>query len=116
MLPWTRPVAHEAFEADAQALLAAVRADIASGKAIGRALAGREIWGGSWQRGGQIKGVHKLKLAEPDRYQAKCVWCEQRRDLVREIDVEHYRPKAEVCVWQGDPPPVSDSPPKQAGS
>lgn len=113
MLPWTRPQADVAFEADAQTLLAAVRTDIANGKTIGKALKGREIWGGSWKRRGQINGLHKIQLAKPDRWLAKCAWCEQRRELGRDIDVEHYRPKADVCTWQGNPPSVSDTPPAQ---
>lgn len=109
MLPWKRPLPHPEFERESKELLAAVRAELANGSAIGKALQDRSIWSGSWKRAGR----HKRKLAEPDWLSVKCVWCEQRRDLSREIDVEHYRPKAEVSEWQGDPPPVTDTPPSQ---
>lgn len=117
MLPWTRPEPHADFEADAKKLLDAVRADIVGGKltgeALGKVFKNREIWSGKWSRRSQTKGLHKYKLAEPDHWLAKCAWCERLYELGRDLDVEHYRPKAEVSEWQGSPPSISDTPPKQ---
>lgn len=111
MLPWKRPLPHPEFERESKELLAAVRGELANGSAIGKALKHRSIWSGSWKRA----GVHKRKLAEPDSVCVKCVWCEQRFEIGRSIDVEHYRPKAVVTRWEGAPPPVTDTPPKQLG-
>lgn len=113
MLPWTRPDPHEDFEADARVLLAAFRADVEEGKAHGEAFETRKIWSGSWTRRGQPRGLHKRKLAEPFPYATKCAWCERPRDLSRELDVEHYRPKAGVSEWREDPPQISDTPPQE---
>ena len=111
MLPWKRPKPHPDFEADARVLLDAVRADLGANRPL--TFKNREIWSGSWTRRGQARGLHKHKLAEPDLWLAKCAWCEQLRELGREVDVEHYRPKAAVCEWRGTPAPVSDTPPNQ---
>jgi hypothetical protein len=44
---------------------------------------------------------------------SKCIWCEQLRPPKRELDVEHYRPKVRVSEWEGKPPVVSDTPPRE---
>lgn len=117
MLPWTRPAPHKEFEADARALLDALRKDIAKDKSKDKsqhdAFKNRKIWSGSWKRGQQQTGVHKLTLAGQNLWEPKCVWCERKRDLRRELDVEHYRPKGRLSEWQGDPLPASNTPPKE---
>lgn len=113
MLPWTRPDPHTEFEADARALLAAFREAVADGKTHSEAFESRKIWSGTWKRRQQQAGLHKKKLAGPLRWTTKCVWCERLRDLSRELDVEHYRPKGGLSEWQGNPAPVSDTPPPE---
>lgn len=113
MLPWTRPEPHPEFEADAAALLEAVRGEIKAGKSPSETLEHRTIWSGSWKRRQQRPGIHKAKLAEPDGWFPKCAWCERKRDLNRELDVEHYRPKAKVTEWSGNPPIDIKTPPPE---
>ena len=115
MLPWTRPDPHADFAADASALLVDLRADVAArnGRPHGDDFANREIWTASWQRRKQARGIHKATLLGPEPWFAKCAWCEQLRDWKRELDVEHYRPKARITEWDGDPPIVSDTPPRE---
>ncbi len=115
MFPWKRPDPHDEFDADAKTLLARLRDDVAArgGQPQNADFANREIWSGTWSRRGQPAGLHKVKLLGPEPKVAKCVWCERYRDWERELDVEHFRPKSEVAEWQGDPPIISDVPPRQ---
>lgn len=115
MLAWVRPDPHQDFESEASTLLADLRVDIGGrgGHLDGDDFKNREIWNGSWTRKGKPRGLHKRTLAGPDAWSTKCVWCEQLRDLRRELDVEHYRPKARVTEWEGTPPIVSDEPPAE---
>lgn len=111
MLSFVRPDAHKGFIAEAQKLLDEVRAEVArrQGKPHSDDFKGRALWSGSW-RG---EGRHKRALAGLGVLNAKCAWCERIRDVSRELDVEHYRPKVAVTRWDGDPPLVSDTPPKE---
>lgn len=111
MLSFVRPDAHEHFAAEARALLDDVRVEIARrrGKPHSDDFKKRDLWSGSWKGDGR----HKKALAGTGVVDAKCAWCERIRDVSRELDVEHYRPKVEVTRWQGDPPVVTDTPPKE---
>lgn len=111
MLSFVRPTAHREFAAEASKLLADVRAavNLRAGVPNSKDFEGRDLWSGSWKRDGR----HKKALVGVGVQRAKCVWCERIRDVARELDVEHYRPKARVTRWDGDPPPVGDRPPKE---
>jgi hypothetical protein len=114
MLPWKRPLPHDDFITDASQLLAAVRSDVAKrGAPHGDDFKNRELWTGSWGRGKQTRGLHKAALVGSEWWLSKCVWCEELRPALRELDVDHYRPKAEITEWVGSPPVVSDTPPRQ---
>jgi hypothetical protein len=110
MLSFVRPDAHGGFAAESQRLLGDVRLEIA--KRGGRPASGdferRELWNGSWK-----DGRHKKTLAGKGVVSAKCAFCERIRDVNRELDVDHYRPKVKVTRWDGEPPLVSDTPPKE---
>lgn len=111
MLSFVRPGAHESFAAEARRLLDEVREGVArrGGTSHSDDFKGRELWSGSWKGDGR----HKKALAGWGAKSAKCAWCERIRDVSRELDVEHYRPKVKVTRWEGDPPLVSDTPPKE---
>lgn len=115
MMPWTRPDPHDDFAADAAKLLADVRDAVDKRKGIphGDDFKDREIWTASWKRRDQTPGLHKRALVGPGWPLTKCAWCEQIRATKREIDVEHYRPKVWLTEWQGQPPVVSDTPPRE---
>lgn len=111
MLSFVRPEPHSAFSAEAQRLLDEVRAAVVGrgGKPQSVDFDKREVWSGSWKSTGR----HKEALAGVGRAWAKCAWCERIRDVSRELDVEHYRPKVKVTRWEGTPPLVSDVPPRE---
>lgn len=111
MLSFVRPGAHQEFTAEALKLLNDVRGAVKTrgGAPHSDDFTGRELWSGSWKRDGR----HKKTLAGPGVVRAKCAWCERIRDVSRELDVEHYRPKVKVTRWDGDPALVSDKPPKE---
>jgi hypothetical protein len=111
MMSFARPDAHDDFADEATRLLGEVRTEVTNrgGKPHSRDFERRDLWSGSWR----AKGHHKKALAGIGRPQAKCVWCERKRDVSRELDVEHYRPKVEVTRWVGTPPLVSDKPPPE---
>lgn len=111
MFPWTRPPPHGDFFKDAQSLLQAVQDDVTQGKPI--AFDNRDIWSGKWSRRGQTKGLHKHALVGSAAEFAKCVWCERIRDVSRDLDVEHYRPKGEVTRWNGRPSSEITVPPAE---
>lgn len=115
MLAWVRPKPHRDFGDEASSLLSQLRLEVEkrAGRPHGDDFNNREIWNGSWTRGGRPRGLHKATLAGPDTWSSKCVWCEQLRPLSRELDVEHYRPKLRVSEWEGTPPVVSDVPPAE---
>jgi len=115
VLPWKRPLPHDDFESDAATLLDGLRVDVANreGKPHGDDFKNRELWTSSWQRKKQARGLHKTALVGPEPWLSKCAWCEQLRPPKREIDVEHNRPKAWVTEWEGTPPIVSDTPPRE---
>lgn len=109
MLSFRRPVAHAKFDTDAKKMLDHLR-DVAKleGRPEKDDFKGRDLWSGSWR-----DGRHKTALAGVGIEIARCVWCERLRDVSRELDVEHYRPKLAVTRWDGNPPLVSDEPPAQ---
>lgn len=111
MLSLVRPGAHDDFAAEAAKLLGEVRLAVATRQGTPHSddFKGRELWTGAWKRDGR----HKETLVGKGVASAKCAWCERIRDVSRELDVEHYRPKVAVTRWEGDPPAVSDAPPKQ---
>lgn len=113
MLPWTRPPPHPTFAGAAAQLLDALRIDLGSGSPHEDHFKKRSIWNGSWTGPQQPRGVHKHSLLGDTPWTAKCSWCEQLRSGRRELDVEHYRPKVWITQWDGDPPYVSDEPPKE---
>jgi hypothetical protein len=117
VLPWKRPDPHNDFKTDASALLDALRVDVAkrNGQPHSDDFNNRELWTASWGRRKQERGLHKTALVGPDLWFSKCVWCEQVRPAKRELDVEHYRPKVWVTEWKGEPPIVSDTPPREIG-
>jgi len=69
----------------------------------GKHFTGRELWN---------IAKHKEALVGDLASLTKCAWCEQHCEWKRQLDVEHYRPKAEVARWEGSPPLVSNQPPK----
>ncbi|MBK9258255.1 MAG: hypothetical protein IPM54_00280 [Polyangiaceae bacterium] len=71
------------------------------------------MWNASWEKGGLPRGIHKQMLVGMELEYAKCAWCERVLRWKSELDVEHYRPKAEVTCWDGSPPLVSDVGPKE---
>jgi hypothetical protein len=111
MLPWTRPHPHPAFQNDAQCLHEELQDDILQGKPI--VFTNRDIWSGKWTRRGQPRGLHKRALVGSMAETAKCIWCERIRDVSRELDVEHYRPKGEVTRWNGRPSHEVTEPPAE---
>ena len=111
MLSFVRSVAHLEFAGEALKLLGDVRGAVRArgGAPHSDDFKGRDLWSGSWKRDGR----HKKALAGAGVARAKCAWCERLRDVSRELDVEHYRPKARVTRWDGDPDLVSDKPPRE---
>lgn len=105
MLSLVRPTAHADFAAQSKLQLDALRAIAAGGLAIeGKDFDGRELW--------KI-AKHKETLVGSSRILTKCAWCEKHFEWKRQLDVEHYRPKAKVTRWDGSPPLVSNTPPRQ---
>lgn len=114
MLPWKRPLPHADFATDASTLLADLRVDVARRGAPHRDdFKNPGLWTASWGRGKQAKGLHKAALAGSEQWLFKCAWCEEVRPILRELDVDHYRPKARVTEWGGTPPIISDTPPPE---
>jgi hypothetical protein len=111
MLSFVRPGSHDDFSTEAQRLLDDVRAAVMGrgGKPETVDFEKRDLWSGSWKS----RGRHKKALAGLGRTSAKCAWCERIRDVSRELDVEHYRPKVKVTRWEGAPSLVSDRPPPE---
>jgi hypothetical protein len=110
MLSFVRPSPHQEFAAEALKLLDDVRGAVKTrGAPHSEDFKGRDLWSGSWKRDGR----HKKALAGAGVERAKCAWCERFRDVSRELDVDHYRPKGGVTRWDGNPAPVSDMPPKE---
>jgi hypothetical protein len=105
MLSLARPPAHADFGAESKAQLDALRAIASGGMAIdGKHFARRELWS---------VAKHKQALVGDPESPTKCAWCERHCEWRRQLDVEHYRPKAAVMRWEGSPPLVSNEPPKQ---
>jgi hypothetical protein len=105
MLSLARPTAHVDFAAESQAHLVALQTIAAGGTPIsGEHFERRKVWS---------VPKHKEALVGASKVFTKCAWCERYCEWKRQLDVEHYRPKAEVTRWEGSPPLVSDVPPKQ---
>lgn len=105
MMSLARPTAHADFVVESQAHLVALQTIAAGGTPIdGEHFERRKLWS---------VAKHKEALVGASRILTKCAWCEQHCEWRRQLDVEHYRPKAEVTRWEGSPPLVSDVPPKQ---
>lgn len=101
MLSLARPGVPANFTTLAAKRLTAVETlVIRDGEVCAEHFTGQELW-----REPRFKGV--LKVAR----RARCGFCEQGRALSHELDVEHYRPKSEVSVWDGSPSIVLDHPP-----
>ncbi len=110
MFPWTRPPPHSDFQNDARSLLNDLQKDIADNPIDFK---NRDIWSGGWSRRGQPPGLHKWALVGSVAESAKCIWCERIRDVSRELDVEHYRPKGKVTRWNGRPSHEVTEPPEE---
>jgi hypothetical protein len=105
MLSLARPAAHVDFAAESRRHLDALRAVVAAGGVIdGAHFEKRQPW---------KNPKHKRVLVGDLARLTKCAWCERHCEWQRQLDVEHYRPKAEVTRWDGSPPLVSDQPPRQ---
>lgn len=115
MLPWNRPQAHSTFASESATLLGKVRTDVNNRGGIPHSddFKGREIWTLSWKQHAYPDGIHKKTLVGTSPECAKCHWCERRLAAKGELTVDHFRPKVKVTRWDGDPPLVSDEPPKQ---
>ncbi len=115
MLCWLRPQAYSTFHAEAAMLLSDLRSDVGrnAGHACSAHFEKRMLWTATWRRASQPTGIHKATLTGPQVDYLKCFWCERYRDNPHEIDVEHYRPKVSVTEWQGSPPLMSDTPPRE---
>lgn len=105
MLSLARPTAHADFATESKEYLDELRAIADGGVAIDGAHFERRA---PWK-----KPKHKMTLVGDLSRFTKCAWCERHRDWKRELDVEHYRPKAAVTCWEGSPPLVSNAPPKE---
>jgi hypothetical protein len=105
MMSLVRPTAHADFVAESQAHLVALQTIAAGGTPIaGKHFELRTLWS---------VPKHKAELVGASKILTKCAWCEQHCEWRRQLDVEHYRPKAAVTRWEGSPPLVSDVPPEQ---
>jgi hypothetical protein len=105
MMSLARPTAHADFGAESQAYLLALQTIAAGGTPIGgKHFEPRKLWS---------VAKHKAALVGASTILTKCAWCEQHCEWRRQLDVEHYRPKAAVTRWEGSPPLVSDVPPDQ---
>jgi hypothetical protein len=105
MMSLARPTAHADFVAESQAYLLALQTIAAGGTPIGgKHFEPRKLWS---------VAKHKAALVGASTILTKCAWCEQHCEWRRQLDVEHYRPKAAVTRWEGSPPLVSDVPPDQ---
>lgn len=105
MLSLVRSTAHADFGTESKVYLDALRAIAAGGGPIeGRHFERRELW---------KTAKHKQALVGDPKALTKCAWCERQLEWRRQLDVEHYRPKAAVTHWMGSPPLVSNEPPKQ---
>lgn len=110
MLSLARPTAHADFSVKSTAYLAELRAVAAGGGTIdGKHFDRRELWKVAKHKKALVGDE---ALVGDSRSLTKCAWCEQHCEWKRQLDVEHYRPKAEVSRWEGSPPLVSDEPPK----
>jgi hypothetical protein len=106
---WERPQPRADFAQDSAEAREGYLRDRAKGTiSKNKAFENNAVWSGSWSRRGQ-RGVHRLQLTG-GLYRIKCGWCEQNVEP-RGIDVEHYRPKARVSEWKGNPDIESKSPP-----
>lgn len=105
MMSLVRPPAQADFVAKSQTYLVALQDIAAGGTPIdGDHFEKRKLWS---------VPKHKEALVGTSRILTKCAWCEQHCEWRRQLDVEHYRPKAAVTRWEGSPPLVSDVPPEQ---
>jgi hypothetical protein len=105
MLSLARPAARADFVVDSKTHLDTLRAIAAGGTTIGgKHFEQRALW---------RVAKHKEALVGDLTSLTKCAWCERHREWRRELNVEHYRPKAEVTRWEGSPPLVSNEPPRQ---
>lgn len=105
MLSLVRPTARADFAAESTVHLDALRTIAAGGVAItGEHFERRQLWKAP---------KHKAELVGASKRFTKCAWCEQHCEWKRQLDVEHYRPKAAITRWEGSPPLVSNQPPKE---
>lgn len=122
MIPVTRPSPHSTHAEIAAALLAEARQRIAEGghpDVDKRPMWQLDFeplarhWKAAW--GTRDAGLYKTALAGSEGIdrEAKCVWCEQLRSVRGELQVDHFRPKARVSHWVGNPSEDSDDEPEQ---
>jgi hypothetical protein len=127
VLPFKRPDRHPNHDDEASGLLGKLRAVvIAEGTSgLSKKIDARSMWQAGWEPraewwdaslGTREKGVYKKTLVGLDALddRAKCVWCEQVYEWRGALEVDHFRPKAEVSIWAGDPPEIADGAPPKA--
>jgi hypothetical protein len=105
MLSLARPTAHVDFASESQRHLDALRAVSIGGASVdGPHFERRQLW---------KNPKYKRVLVGDPGLPSKCMWCERHCEWKRQLDVEHYRPKAAITRWEGSPPLVSNQPPKE---
>jgi hypothetical protein len=104
MMSLVRPPPRADFATKSQMYLGELRAIAAGGASIGnRHFDERKLWS---------VARHKEALVGAASL-TKCAWCEKHFEWKRDLDVEHYRPKAAVTRWEDSPPLVTSVPPEQ---
>lgn len=117
MMSLVRPPAHADFAAESAEHLDELRVIAEAGTAIGsNHFKNRTLWSKPKHKKALVGEAGEVLNATDAGLPiglAKCAWCEQHFEWKRQLDVEHYRPKAEVTRWEGSPPLVSNKPPEQ---
>jgi hypothetical protein len=103
MLSLSRPAPHPDFDKASKRHTDELRTKVAAGAVLASSDF-KTLWS---------KREHKATLVGKLNSPAKCAWCERHREWNRELDVEHYRPKAGVTRWDGTPSLYSDTPPRE---
>ncbi len=101
MIPWKRPPKPPRFEQDAAELLLRLRTLVEENGGVPKSkhFEGSELWHQNWRDRG-----YKATLSGHTHGRIeKCAWCERDRDL-RELDIDHFRPKTAVHEWAASPP------------
>lgn len=62
----------------------------------GERLTKKDFYSKYWRKDDVVKALWKM-------HRGKCCYCERKRDMKRETDVEHFRPKAEITDYPDHP-------------